>query len=205
MRRLSFGQPVSVEVDDAESIDCTVAQIEGQMATFKHAPVGDPGLATRLADWCLSYLMFVHQSSPIALRGVVRASPDRPRMLQFVVVDGVQMEERRRQARIPVAVPVTVSPTAAQSANGQLHTETVDLSPGGLLLKAGQGVLAVGDPVDVTLEIPWFATELQAQAQVLRRTPSGVALAFTTMSEDDEANLTAFIDAAQFALAPSPS
>lgn len=204
MRRLNFGQSVSVEVDDAESIECTVTQIEGQMATFKHAPVRDARLTARLADWSLSYVMFVHQSSPVALRGVVRASPDRPRMLQFVVIDGVQMQERRRQARVAVAVPVTVSPSAAPSAVEELHTQTVDLSPGGLLLKAGPG-LSVGDPVDVTVQIPWFSTELQARAQVLRRTPSGVALAFTTMSEDHEANLAAFIEAAQFALAPSPS
>lgn len=203
MRRLSYGQSVSVEVDDADSIECTVTQIEGQMATFKHASVNDPRLASRLADWCLSYVMFVHQSSPVALRGVVRASPDRPRLLQFVVIDGVQMQERRRQARIAVAVPVTVSPCAPSGVQ-QLCTETVDVSPGGLLLKGAPG-LAVGDPVAVTLQIPWFATELQAQAQVLRRTSTGVALAFTTMSGDGKANLAAFIEAAQFALAPSPS
>jgi hypothetical protein len=174
------------------------------MATFRHAAVTDTRLYPRLADWILSYAVFVDQSSTVALRGVVRSSPDDDRILQFVVIDGVQMAERRRQARIPVAVAVTVSRVAEQdTAAVGLRTETVDLSPGGALLKAEPGALRVGDPVDVTLALPWQATALSAQAQVVRRAGVGVALRFTAMSPDDEASLASFIAAAQFALAPS--
>ncbi len=191
-------------VDDFESIDCVVAQVEGQMATFRHAPITDPRLASGLAGWTLSYATFVHQASNVGLRGVVRSSPDQDRVLQFVVIDGVQMAERRRQARIPVAVAVTVARVADRdSAAEGLRTETVDLSPDGALLRIQPGALRVGDQLDVTLALPWQASAVSAQAQVVRRAGAGVALRFTAMSQENEASLAAFVAAAQFALAPS--
>jgi c-di-GMP-binding flagellar brake protein YcgR len=103
-----------------------------------------------------------------------------------------------------VAVAVTVARVADRdSAAEGLRTETVDLSPDGALLRIQPGALRVGDQVDLTLALPWQASAVSAQAQVVRRAGAGVALRFTAMSQENEASLAAFVAAAQFALAPS--
>ena len=105
MRRLVKNQAVRVDLDvkvdwEVNCIECRVQSVQGPVATL--IPQGEipEEVQTRLASGSLCFLTFEHGRAPVALRGVALKEADRDE-LEFVVVDGIQVAERRSAERTP--------------------------------------------------------------------------------------------------------
>ena len=105
MRRLVKNQAVRVDLDakvdwEVDCIECRVQSIQGPVATLAPTTAIAAAVQNRLASGSLCFLTFEHNRAPVALRGVALASADSDE-LEFVVVDGIQVAERRSAERTP--------------------------------------------------------------------------------------------------------
>ncbi len=169
-------------------VDCRVGAIEGAQATL--VPVGELGQYARakLETDCLCYLVFEDRGAPVGLRGTARATGDGSQLF-FTVVDGVQLSQRRNAARVPIRAWARVTPIAGDgTATEPVETVTVNLSLGGALIAARPGM---GDGPDWRFEVRSSAESpvLAARATLVRRTPTGLAVALSEMSESDRLRL----------------
>jgi hypothetical protein len=99
MRRLRTRQLVAVNLDgEADEIECRVSSVLGPVATLERPDGLAPPVRKRLTPGSLGFLVFDHQDAPVALRGVARAVPKSP-TIEFIVIDGIQIAERRTAAR----------------------------------------------------------------------------------------------------------
>jgi hypothetical protein len=134
VRRLREHQLVTMEVSrPTASIECLVLGIDGHEATLE--PIDDPGDVARLPTLGSDVLLtFEYRSQLITLRGSARRD-DVARDLRFAVTDRVTVPQRRRHARVQVALPLRVSPLSADGApaGDTIETRTRDLSADGLL------------------------------------------------------------------------
>src|SRR6266516_8223919 len=106
MRRLQDGQAVSLEVESLETnLECRVIAIEGDEATLD--PIYQAFSMSVPTTGTNSMLTFEHQSRLVMLRGRVRREDDG---LHFTVTDRVTVQQRRRYARVEVALPVLLTP-----------------------------------------------------------------------------------------------
>jgi CheY-like chemotaxis protein len=88
---------------------------------------------------------------------------DRTRLLRLIQVSSVPIDrERRRLQRVKVKCKVSV-----ERGQIRLDGETVDLSTGGMLIRANQ-TLPVGSIVNVTLVLPPATEPIRAAARILR-------------------------------------
>src|SRR5579875_2006640 len=106
MRRLVMNQQVRVDLDakvdwEVETIECRVRSISGPVATLSPISEIAPELQNRLSSGSLCFLTFEHNRAPVALRGVTLAVEGSDN-LEFVVVDGIQVAERRSAERTPL-------------------------------------------------------------------------------------------------------
>jgi PilZ domain len=101
----------------------------------------------------------------------------------------LRLDQRRQFVRVAARVPGVVGQGGAGS---PLHTYTLDVSAGGLLV-AGAGDVEIGAPVSVTVKIP-DRDPVEAAAVIARRTKQGhAALQFTDISEADREALIRWI------------
>src|SRR4051794_34965180 len=112
MRRLRDGQAVSLEVEALETnLECLVMAIEGSEATLD--PIYRAFSMSVSTIGTNPLLTFAHQGRLVMLRGGVRGEDDG---LLFTVTDKVTVEQRRRYARVEVALPVLLTPLGADGA-----------------------------------------------------------------------------------------
>jgi hypothetical protein len=133
MRRLREHQLVTMEVSRPNaSIECLVLAIDGSEATLEPIEAEDAARLPTLGSEAL--LTFEYRSRLITLRGSARRD-DVARDLRFIVTDRVTVPQRRRHARVQVALPLRVSPLSADGApaGDTIETRTRDLSADGLL------------------------------------------------------------------------
>src|ERR687887_14059 len=120
MRRLRDGQAVSLEVESLETnLECLVIAIDGNEATLD--PVYQAFSMSVPTTGTNSMLTFEHQGRLVMLRGRVRREDDG---LHFAVTDRVTVQQRRRYARVEVALPVLLTPLDAAGAPGGLAQRT---------------------------------------------------------------------------------
>src|ERR1700684_2134848 len=103
MRRLVKNQAVRIDLDakvdwEVDCIECRVLSINGPVATLAPAKEVPAPVPDRLSPGSLCFLTFTHGRAPVALRGVALAVADSGE-LEFVVVDGIQVAERRNAER----------------------------------------------------------------------------------------------------------
>lgn len=179
MRRLRTGQLATLELDgDGASVACRVGSVGGASATLQCAADVDVRQFERLSAGSLGYLFFEHQGRPVALRGAAIVTPDSQPQIEFAVVDGVTLPERRTAERIGCRLPVRIDvldPDASTPA--AVEVEALDLSLGGALL-AWSDPPPAGHRLRVELETDAEAPPVLAEARVARVMPGRAGIAF---------------------------
>ena len=181
-------QPVVLEIDgESKNIAGRATSVAGPVAGV--TPDGDlPGsLASKLDPGSLGFLLFDSPTGLVGLRGVVRSAPDATG-LEFIVVDGVQLPERRTDSRVKMTVAVRVE---GDGATGPVETVATNLSTGGALLLRRPGLLDAGS-LQLELQLP-DAPPISCQATIAHHTNAHVGVAFSAVEADDLVRLAGLI------------
>jgi hypothetical protein len=121
--------------------------------------------------------------------GVVLAA-DRAGIVELALTGEVALDQRREHVRIAATVPGLVAPRDA--ARPALHTFTLDVSGGGVLV-AGAGPVDVGTPIAITVKLPDHAP-LSTEGRIARRTDAGsVGVVFEGLPESAREQLVRWI------------
>ena len=197
MRRLVKNQMVRVDLDakvdwEVDCIECRVQSIHGPVATL--APVDEipSQVQERLASGALCFLTFTHGRAPVALRGVALVVADSDD-LEFVVVDGIQVAERRSAERTPLVTALRAAPMDADGTAGdEVATVTSNLSMGGALLLRRPG-LGEGPRWQIELFLPGDSNHVHCEAVLARATPSHFGVRFVNMQEADQLRIAGLL------------
>lgn len=193
-------QSVRVDLDAkvdwqaADSIDCRVHAIHGPVATL--APVGELGseLRERLTTGSLCFLTFTHGHAPVALRGATLAVAG-SNLLEFVVVDGIQVAERRSAERTPFIAALRAAPIGVDGEVGEyVSTVTSNLSMGGALILKRPG-LGDGSRWKLELFLPGDSEHVHCEAVLARETPTHLGVRLTGVVEADHLRIAAVLAA----------
>jgi PilZ domain len=193
MRRLVKNQMVRVDLDakvdwEVDCIECRVQSIQGPVATLTPTVEIAGSVQNRLASGSLCFLTFEHNRAPVALRGVALASADSGD-LEFVVVDGIQVAERRSAERTPLVTAVRATPMVADGTPGEaVGTVTSNLSMGGALLLKRPG-LGTGPRWKIELFLPGDPEHVHCEAELARETPTHLGVRLVGMQEADQLRL----------------
>jgi hypothetical protein len=188
MRRLVKNQVVRVDLDakvdwEVDCIECRVQSIHGPVATLAPCEEVPTGVQARLSSGSLCFLTFTHGRAPVALRGVALAVADSDD-LEFVVVDGIQVAERRSAERTPLVTAVRAIPIDSDAAQ-PVSTVTSNLSMGGALLLRRPG-LGDGPRWRIELFLPGDSVHVHCEAVLARATPTHFGVKFDSMEEADQ-------------------
>lgn len=186
MRRLHEQQIVEIHLEtDDPAITCRVASVTGAVATLIRQ---DPA-AEKLPPAATGHLVFEHQGTLVALRGIAASlSEDEPK-IEFVVIDNVVLPERRAAERIPVAAMVRLS--SAGSEETAFETVTADVSITGALVERRPGLPA--EELGLELRFGGGVAPITCRAQQVRETPTHVGIKFVDMPPADRARLAGII------------
>src|SRR5437870_5199957 len=115
MRRLVQNQHVTIELDAEfegalDTLVCRIGSVHGPVATLAPANAIADRARERLTPGSLGFMVFRHHGTPVGLRGVVRADPTDEQNVEFVVIDGIQVAERRNAERVAMITPVRAIP-----------------------------------------------------------------------------------------------
>jgi len=159
----------------------------GPVATLIPTEV-DPDLRARLTRGMLTFMVFDHHGVMVALRGVARA-PSLGEALEFIVIDGVQVAERRTTARLPICARVRLTQVGCADV---VETQTADLSLGGALIASCPG-FGSGLHVDIELFVEDGEPAIRCRATIARRTPTHVGVAFSEIDDADRIRLAGIL------------
>lgn len=211
MRRLSKNQVVRVDLDgndiewEAHSLECRVRSIQGPVATL--TPVATVPAATheRLAAGSMCFMTFEYNRAPVALRGAILATAGGVD-LEFVVVDGIQVAERRSAERTRMVAAVRAVPLGPPDLSAEpVSTVTSNLSMGGALLLRRPG-LGDGTRWRIELFLPSDPDPVVCEAELARSTPTHFGVRFLNVSERDQLRVAGVLAGAQRRLAaPAPA
>jgi hypothetical protein len=198
VRRLREHQLVTLELDrPSASIECLVLGIDGGEAALE--PVDQQQLTLLSATGHNALLTFEYRSQLITLRGTARRD-DIENDARFTVTDRVTVPQRRRYARVDVALPLRVTPLGADGApDGEaIDTVTRDLSADGLL--AEQLLPPAQALWRVELEVPDNGPTVVCEAKIIRHVGGGTGMRYTAISAADRQRLRQFVAARKRAI-----
>jgi c-di-GMP-binding flagellar brake protein YcgR len=177
---------------EADCIECRVQSVQGPVATLiPHGDIAEE-VQTRLASGSLCFLTFEHGRAPVALRGVALKQADREE-LEFVVVDGIQVAERRSAERTPLVTAVKATPIQADGTPGQtVSTVTSNLSMGGALLLKRPGLGEVSK-WRVEIFLPGASEHVHCEAVLARETPTHLGVRFVKVQEADHLRIASLL------------
>jgi hypothetical protein len=125
----------------------------------------------------------------VHITGIVLAA-DRSGLLEVDLDGEPQVDQRRHHVRVPARVPGLVGPR--DGSVPPLHTFTIDVSGGGILI-AGAGPVEAGSPVAVTVKLP-DRDPLTSDGRIARVTDDGhVALSFDGIADEQREALVRWI------------
>jgi hypothetical protein len=193
MRRLSHQQQVEVHLDSEDEIvvACRVQLVEGSVATLESAD-GDPVLPGNNAPALPGYLVFDHAGGRVALKGIAAPDPNEQTRLLFVVIDGVQLPERRSAERIEIDAVARLFLTDPVGDREYVETPLADLSVSGIRVERHPS-LDVETRCRLELYIGQASTPIRCDAEVARRTPTHVGMKFVDLADTDRALLAAIV------------
>lgn len=196
MRRLKHHQEVEIHLDGADEVilDCRVLGVEGSVATLASMDAGSGELLGSSVPAVPGYLVFDHIGGKVALKGIATASTTEAPELLFVVIDGVQLPERRSAARVQVAAVARMFALDGTQEGEQFETRLADLSVSGMRVE-GHASLDTATGYRLELYIGDARTPIRCGAEVARRTPTHVGLKFTDLEEGDRTLLEAIVRA----------
>ena len=191
MRRLKHDQRVDIHLDsEDQAVSCRVASVQGGVAALTRIGELSPELRDRLTPGALGYLLFQHRGAMTALKGIATISPSEPDELAFVVIDGVQLPERRAAERVPLSALARVSAPGGDDA--AIETTAANVSAGGVLLERQAG-LGEGPLYRLELTLADDPAPIRCDATVARQTPTHIALKFTDIQDADRIRLAGMI------------
>lgn len=191
MRRLKHDQRVHIHLDSEEqALGCRVASVQGAVATLTRIGEPPPELLDKLTPGALGYLLFEHRGAMTALKGIATISPAEPAELAFVVIDGVQLPERRYAERVRLSALARVS--APDSDDAGIETTAANVSAGGVLLERHAG-LGEGPRYRLELTLAGDEAPIRCDATIARETPTHIALKFTDIQDADRIRLAGMI------------
>jgi hypothetical protein len=194
MRRLKHHQEVEIHLDGEDEfvLDCRVLGVEGSVATLASAGAGTGTLLGSSVPAVPGYLMFDHAGGKVALKGIATTSTSEGPELLFVVVDGVQLPERRSAARATVNAVARMF--LSDSAEEYFETRLADLSVSGMRVERHPG-LDRATRFRLELYIGGAQTPIRCGAEVARTTPTHVGLKFVDLQDSDRTLLDAIVRA----------
>lgn len=200
MRRLREHQFVTMEIDrPATSIECLVLAIDGDEATLE--PIELNQMTVLTSSGSASLLTFEYRSQLITLRGTARRD-EVARDLRFTVTDRVTLPQRRRYARVEVALPLKLVPLAEEGGNtasgDAIDTRTRDLSADGVL--AEQQLPPSEQRWRLTIDVPDNGPPVICEARTVRNVGGGTAMRYTAMRAEDRQRLKQFVAARKRAI-----
>ncbi len=186
MRRLHEQQIVEIHLEtDDPAITCRVASVTGAVATLLRQDVG----AEKLPPASPGHLVFEHQGTLVALRGIAASLSEGEPKIEFVVIDNVVLPERRAAERIPVVATVRLwSGDAEESA---FETVTADVSISGALVARRPGL--PNEELGMEVRFGGGVAPITCRAQQVRETPTHVGIKFVGMPPADRARLAGII------------
>ena len=203
MRRLRADQPVEVNLDgEADAIECRVSSVRGPVTTLQEPGQLAPKFQRMLTPGSLAFMVFEFGAMPVALRGVARAIPD-DSAIEFIVIDGIQLAERRTAARTVLTARVLISDvgSAETDAAAAVDTSTADLSLGGALLQRRPG-LSSGPEWQLEIFASGDPAPIRCRAALVRETRTHLGVAFTDMPDSDRIRLAGVLADRQRRSAP---
>jgi hypothetical protein len=170
--------------DEGQSVPVRIARHDREMVLLVlEMPPGehpDPDAVQRLVLECGSAY------GVVKVRGEAELEPGH--VVRFRALEALEVRQRRQFVRVQVTRPVIV---AAGAEN--VHTSSVDLSGGGMLL-AGPSGLDGGDEVEFRIDVQEGMPPIEGIGRVVRRTDDGHrAIAFDRISDEDRERLIHFV------------
>jgi hypothetical protein len=196
MRRLKHHQEVEIHLDGEDEIvlDCRVLGVEGSVATLASDDAGPGTLLGGSVPAVPGYLLFDHAGGKVALKGIATASTSQGPELLFVVIDGVQLPERRGAARAQVKAVARMFAPDSPDGSEYFETRLADLSISGLRVERHPR-LDSATRFRLELYIGDAQTPIRCGAEVARGTPTHVGLKFVDLSDADRTLLDAIVRA----------
>jgi c-di-GMP-binding flagellar brake protein YcgR len=138
-------------------------------------------------------LVFEHCGGRVALKGVATTAgaSEWPEFL-FVVIDGVQLPERRAAERVEVHAVARLFPPGSAADSHSVDTLLADLSISGMRV-ARHPRLIEGVRYRLELYIADRPTPICCDAEVARTTATHVGMKFLELQEADRTLLTAIV------------
>ena len=196
MRRLNHHQRVEIHLDlgnEDEIVPCRVLGVEGSVATLTSLDPDPDALVGTSTPAIPGYLVFDHGGGKVALKGIAtKQASDREELL-FVVIDGVQLPERRSAARVHVDALARLYPAGTADDGGCVETPLADLSVSGMRVLRHPG-LEAAVRYRLELRIGNARTPICCDAEVARRTPTHVGMRFIDLRDVDRALLAAIVE-----------
>jgi hypothetical protein len=181
---------VTLQIDrPSTSIECLVLGIDGGEATLQ--PVYPSDLKQLPAVGVEVLLTFEYRSQLVTLRGSAHRE-DTTEDFRFTVTDRVTVPQRRRYARVEVALPLTVVPLSADGSAGEaIETRTRDLSADGLL--AEEQLPMAQERWRIEIQVPDDGPAIVCEARIARHVGGGTGMRYTTLSAEDRQRLRQFV------------
>jgi hypothetical protein len=191
LRRLKHNQRVEIHIDsDDHVVDCRVAAVQGSVATLRRIGEVPSEVLDKFTPGALGYLLFEHHGLKTALKGIATAGQNEQASLAFVVIDGVQLPERRAAERVSLEALVRIS---ADGDSGEgVEATAANVSVGGVLLERPAG-LVDGPDFRLELSLDHDPEPIRCRATVVRATPTQVALKFIEIADADRIRLAGLI------------
>jgi hypothetical protein len=192
MRRLKHQQKVEIHLDGADGVvACRVVGVKGSVASLARVD-GGPEQFERLTPAAPGYLMFEHRGGTIALKGIATTQQtDQPELL-FVVLDGVQLPERRSAERAEVSALARMFLPDGAGDDDYFETPLANVSTSGLLVARHPGL---GERAQFRLELLFDGDEQPIGCDVIvaRTTATHVGMRLVNMPQADQARLAEVI------------
>jgi hypothetical protein len=192
MRRLKQQQRVEIHLDGADGVvACRVLGVKGSVASLARVD-GGPEQFERLTPAASGYLMFEHRGGTIALKGIATTQQtDQPELL-FVVLDGVQLPERRSAERVEVSALARMFAPDSAGADGFVETPLANVSTSGLLVERHPG-LDERAQFRLELLVDGDTQPICCDVAVARKTATHLGMRLVNMDEADRERLAAVI------------
>jgi hypothetical protein len=199
MRRLKHQQSVEVHVDgeDAIVVPGRGLRVEGSAATLDSAD-GGPLRPGNTAPALPGYLVFEHAGGRVALKGIAAPDANTETALLFVVIDGVQLPERRAAGRVEVDAQARLFLPDADE-HEYIETPLADLSISGMRVERHRS-LDVETRYRLELYIGAEPTPIRCDVEVARRTATHIGMKFVEVRDTDQALLAAIVASRQSAV-----
>ncbi len=196
MRRLKHHQEVEIHLDAEDEIvlDCRVLGVEGSVATLASDDAGPGTLLGGSVPAVPGYMLFDHAGGMVALKGIATASTSQGPELLFVVIDGVQLPERRGAARAEVKAVARMFAPGSPDESEYFETRLADLSISGMRVERHHGLVSATQ-FRLELYIGEAQTPIRCQAELARTTPTHVGMKFVDLQDTDRTLLDAIVRA----------